>query len=69
MVRQKNTFCKADKIIPESEIVSREAAGNTQRKTRQSGKPGEIYQNWETAGGTRRFDRSVSNKSVIIRSR
>ena len=42
LICQKNKFCKADEIISESEIVSREAAGNTWRKTRQSGRPGKI---------------------------
>ena len=42
----KNTFCKANKIIFESEIDSKETAANTGRKTRQIGIPGEIYKNW-----------------------
>ena len=66
LIRQKNTFCKVDKIISESEIVSREAGDNTGRKTRQTGRPGEIYKNWETPDGTGRFDRSVSDTSGII---
>ena len=69
LIRQKDKFCKADKIISESEIVSREAAGNTAKKTRQSGRAGEIYQNWETPGGTRRFDRSISHVFIVICSR
>ena len=55
-----------DKIISESEIVSREAGDNTGRKTRQTGRPGEIYKNWETPDDTGRFDRSVSDTSGII---
>ena len=64
LIRQKNTLCKADKIISESEIVSREAAVNTGRETGQSAGPGGIYQNWETPGGTRRFDRFVLDTSA-----
>ena len=36
-----------DKISSESDIVSRETAENTRGKTQQTGRPGEIYQNWE----------------------
>ena len=46
LIRQTNTFCKADKMIFESEIDSKETAANTGRKTRQIGIPGEIYKNW-----------------------
>ena len=46
LISQKNTFCKANKIIFESEIDSKETAANTGRKTRQIGIPGEIYKNW-----------------------
>ena len=66
LIRQKDTFCKADKIIFESEIDLNETAVNTRRKTRQTE---EIYKNWETLGGTARFDRPASDTSVIICSR
>ena len=44
LIRHKNKFCRTDKIISESEIVSREAAGSTGWKTWQTGRPKEIYQ-------------------------
>ena len=69
LIRQENTVCKTDKIISESEIVSREAVDNTERKTRQTGRAGRICLNWETPAGAGRFERSVSDTSVIICSR
>ena len=69
LIRQTNTFCKADKMIFESEIDSKETAANTGRKTRQTRIPEEIYKNLETLGDIARFDRSASDTSVIICSR
>ena len=69
LIRQKNTFCKADKIIFESEIDSKETIVNTRRKARQTGISEDIYKNCETLGGTVRFDRSASDTSIIICSR
>ena len=69
LISQKNTFCKANKIIFESEIDSKETAANTGRKTRQTRIPEEIYKNLETLGDIARFDRSASDTSVIICSR
>ena len=42
LINKKYTLWKADEIVSESEIVSREAAGSTGRKPRQTGRPGEI---------------------------
>ena len=69
LIRQTNTFCKADKMIFESEIDSKETAATTGRKTRQTRIPEEIYKNLETLGDIARFDRSASDTSVIICSR
>ena len=43
LIHQKNTFCKADIIIFEPEIVSRKTAANTGRKSQQIEIAGEIY--------------------------
>ena len=69
LIRQKNTFCKADKIIFESEIDSKETIVNNRRKARQTGISEDIYKNCETLGGRVRFDRSASDTSIIICSR
>ena len=46
LIRQKNTLCKAEKIIFESEIDSKETAANTGRKTRH--KPGYLKKSIKT---------------------
>ena len=43
LIHEKNTFCKADIIIFEPEIVSRKTAANTGRKSQQIQIAGEIY--------------------------
>ena len=45
-------------IVSKSKVVLKEATDNAGRKTWKRGRPGEIYQNCETAGGTGRIDRS-----------
>ena len=69
LIRQKNTFCKADRMIFESETDSKETAAKTGRKTPQTRIPEEIYKNLETLGDIARFDRSASDTSAIICSR
>ena len=58
LIGLKNTFCKADK---------KEIAANTGRKARD--KSGNLNKSIKTLGGTARFDRSVSDTSVITCSR
>lgn len=53
----KNSSLKPDEIASMSTIVLMEVTGNTGRKTWQAGRPGEVYQNREKTGGTRRFGR------------
>ena len=59
LMRHKNTVWKTNKIVFESEIVSREGQALTVRKTSETERPGEIYQNQENLGGTRIFDISA----------
>ena len=45
LIRHKNTIWKTNKIVFESEVVSREGQALTVRKTSETERPGEIYQN------------------------
>ena len=48
LIFQKNATCKADEIVSKPKIVLRKIVSNTERKTWQPGKAGEVYQNQET---------------------
>ena len=58
LIRQKNTPWKVDEMI---------ALSDTGRKTLQTGKPGEFYQNRKTPGDIGRLDRSASEKFLQIK--
>ena len=45
LIRHKNTIWKTNKIVFESEVVSREGQALTVRKTSETERPGEIYRN------------------------
>ena len=67
LIRQKNTPWEADVVASESKISLSEVAGNTERKTSQTRRPEEFYQNWNTPGDNGRFDRTVCEKSLQIK--
>ena len=63
LIFQKNATWKADEIVSKPKIVLRKIVSNTERKTRQPEKAGEVYQNQETHGDTRRVDSSEVYKN------
>lgn len=58
----KNTFQRVVQIVFKSEIVLREAAGNTGSKTRRPVGPGEICHNYETPGSIDRVGTAVKRR-------
>lgn len=48
-------------MVWESDIILRDVSGNTGRKTAQTGRRAEIYQNRETSGSTGDFTGLLSN--------
>ena len=61
---QSKTLEKTGETVSKSKIVLKHEVSNTWRKTWLPGKPGEIYQSWETTGGTGRVDRSDEFSSL-----
>ena len=67
LIFQKNATWKADEIVSKPKIVLRKIVSNTERKTWQPEKAGEVYQNQETHGDTRRVDGSEIYKNWEMR--
>ena len=67
LMRQRNALLKADEIVSESKVTSRELTGYTGWSTWDVGRVKKLYQNQGAPGGIRRLDRSAFPRSENVK--